>query len=131
MNTTCSPSTCSPRSSAPATSGVTESLRKPLYNVNSSTDAYEVRVEMPGVPKSGVKLDVEDNILTVRGERNVTVSAGMKALHRELSSLSYLLRLRLNTPVDEDRLTAKLDDGVLSIRLPIKEAAKPRQIVVQ
>ncbi len=126
MNTT-----CSPRSSAPATSGVTESLRKPLYNVNSSTDAYEVRVEMPGVPKSGVKLDVEDNILTVRGERNVTVSAGMKALHRELSPLSYLLRLRLNTPVDEDRLTAKLDDGVLSIRLPIKETAKPRQIVVQ
>jgi len=125
MNTT-----CSPRISAPATSGVTESLRKPLYNVNGNAEAYEVRVEMPGVPKSGVKLDLEDNILTVRGERNTTVPEGMKALHRELSPLSYLLRLRLNTPVEEDKMTAKLEDGVLTLRLPLKEVAKPRQIPV-
>jgi HSP20 family protein len=126
MNTT-----CSPRTYTPATSGVTESLRKPLYNVNGSTDAYEVRVEMPGVPKTGVKLDLEENILTVRGERNATVPEGMKTLHRELSPLSYLLRLRLNTPVDEEKMTAKLEDGVLAIRLPLKEAAKPRQITIQ
>jgi HSP20 family protein len=125
MNTT-----CSPRTSAPATSGVTESLRKPLYNVTGNAEAYEVRVEMPGVPKSGVKLDLEDNILTVRGERNTTVPEGMKALHRELSPLSYLLRLRLNTPVEEDKMTAKLEDGVLTLRLPLKEVAKPRQIPV-
>lgn len=125
MNTT-----CSPRTSAPATSGVTESLRKPLYNVNGNSEAYEVRVEMPGVPKSGVKLDLEDNILTVRGERNATVPEGMKTLHRELSPLSYLLRLRLNTPVEEDKMTAKLEDGVLTLRLPLKEVAKPRQIPV-
>lgn len=128
MNATCSPTTCAP--TTPAT-GVTESLRKPLYNVNGSTDAYEVRIEMPGVPKSGVKLDLEDNILTVRGERSSTVPEGMKPLHRELSTLSYLLRLRLNTPVDEDKMTAKLDQGVLTISLPIKEVAKPRQIAVQ
>ena len=125
MNTTCSPSTC-----APATSGVTESLRKPLYNVNGNTEAYEVRVEMPGVPKGGVKIDLEDSILTIRGERNATVPEGMKTLHRELSPLSYLLRLRLNTPVNEEQMTAKLDDGVLTLRLPLKEVAKPRQIPV-
>lgn len=127
MNATCSPSTCAPS----ATSGVTESLRKPLYNVNGNSDAYEVRVELPGVPKSGVKLDIEDSILTVRGERNTTVPEGMKTLHRELSPLNYLLRLRLNTPVDEDQMTAKLEDGVLTIALPIKQAAKPRQIAIQ
>lgn len=127
MNATCSPSTCAP--SAP--SGVTESLRKPLYNVNGNADAYEVRVELPGVPKSGVKLDLDDNILTVRGERNTTVPEGMKTLHRELSPLNYLLRLRLNTPVDDDKMTAKLEDGVLTISLPIKQAAKPRQIQIQ
>jgi HSP20 family protein len=125
MNTTCSPSTC-----APATSGVTESLRKPLYNVNGNAEAYEVRVEMPGVPKGGVKIDLEDSILTIRGERNATVPEGMKTLHRELSPLSYLLRLRLNTPVNEEQMTAKLEDGVLTLRLPLKEVAKPRQIPV-
>ena len=125
MNTTCSPRNCTP-----ATSGVTESLRKPLYNVKGSPEAYEVRVELPGVPKSNVKLDLEDNILTVRGERNTTVPEGVKAIHRELSPLSYVLRLRLNTPVDEEQMNAKLEDGVLTLRLPIKEAAKPRQIPV-
>jgi HSP20 family protein len=125
MNTTCSPRTCTP-----ATSGVTESVRKPLYNVNGSAEAYEVRVELPGVPKSGVKLDLEENILSIRGERSTTVPEGMKALHRELSPLSYLLRLRLNTPVVEEQMTAKLEDGVLTVRLPLKEVAKPRQIPV-
>ena len=125
MNTTCSPRTCTP-----ATSGVTESLRKPLYNVNGNAEAYEVRVELPGVPKSGVKLDLEETILTIRGERSTTVPEGMKALHRELSPLSYLLRLRLNTPVVEEQMTAKLEDGVLTLRLPLKEVAKPRQIPV-
>lgn len=125
MNTT-----CSPRTSAPATSGVTESLRKPLYNVNGNAEAFEIRAELPGVPKSNVKLDLEENILTVRGERSTTVPEGMKALHRELSPLSYLLRLRLNAPVSEDQMTAKLEDGVLTLRLPLKEVAKPRQIPV-
>lgn len=125
MNTTCSPSTCNS-----ATSGVTESLRKPLYNVTGNAEAYEVRVELPGVPKSSVKLDLEENILTVRGERSSTVPEGMKTLHRELSPLSYLLRLRLNTPVNEEQMTAKLEDGVLTLRLPLKEVAKPRQIPV-
>lgn len=127
MNATCSPSTCAPS----ATSGVTESLRKPLYNVNGSADAYEVRVELPGVPKNGVKLDLDDNILTVRGERNSAVPERMKTLHRELSPLNYLLRLRLNTPVDEEKMTAKLEDGMLTIALPVRQAAKPRQITIQ
>jgi HSP20 family protein len=120
MNTTCTP----------ATSGVTESLRKPLYNVTRNAEAYEVRVELPGVPKSGVKLDLEENILTVRGERSSTVPEGLKVLHRELSPVGYLLRLRLNTPVNEEQMTAKLEDGVLTLSLPIKEVAKPRQIPV-
>ncbi len=126
MYTTCSPTSCSPSSKAAAP----ESLRKPLYNVNGGPDAYEVRVEMPGVPKSGIKLDLEENLLTVRGERGATVPEGMKALHRELSPLNYLLRLRLNTPVDEEKMTAQLTDGVLTIRLPLQVVAKPRQITV-
>lgn len=122
--------TCSPRSCAPATSGVTESLRKPRYNVTGTADAYEVRVEMPGVAKDGVKIDLDDNVLTLRGERTASVPEGLKTLHRELSPLSYLLRLRLNTPVNEDKMTAKIEDGVLVLSLPIKEVAKPRQIPV-
>lgn len=127
MNATCSP--CSSASAA-APSGVTESLRKPFYSVQGGAEAYEVRVEMPGVPKGNVKIDLDDNVLTVRGERQTSQASGSKALHRELSPLNYQLRLRLNTPVEEEKMTARLEDGVLVLTLPIKQAAKPRQIPV-
>lgn len=127
MNTLCSTST----PASYATTGVTESLRKPRYHIHRTPDAYEVHIDLPGVPKSGVKIDLEDSILTVRGERVSHLPEGTKAHHRELSPLSYLLRLRLNTPVNEEKLSAQLADGVLILSLPLKEAAKPRHIPVQ
>jgi HSP20 family protein len=134
MNATCNPSTPANANSNRATPsvGVTETLQKPLYTVGGNADVYEVRVEMPGVAKDGVKIDLEDNVLSIRGERKTAnVPEGWKPLHRELSPLGYQLRLRLNTPVDEDKLTASLENGVLTLKLPVKEAAKPRRIEVQ
>lgn len=126
MNAPCPPSTCA--SPAP---GVTETLRKPPYHITRTAEACELRVVMPGVPKAGVQLQLEDNVLTVRGERSAALPEGWKPLHRELSPLGYQLRLRLNLPVDEARLSASLDSGILTIRLPVQEAAKPRRIEVQ
>ena len=130
MNTECCPPATANRPAAP-TCGVDESARKPRYNVAGTPDAYEVRVEMPGVPKTGVTLDLEKEVLTIRGERTKNQSAEVKALHRELSDLPYVLRLKLNTPVDEDKLTATMQDGILTVQLPVKEAANPRKIAVQ
>lgn len=126
MNASCPPSTCA----SPA-AGVTETLRKPPYHVTSTAEACELRIVMPGVPKAGVHLQLEDNVLTVRGERRAALPEGWKPLHRELSPLGYQLRLRLNLPVDEARLSASLDSGILTVRLPVQEAAKPRRIEVQ
>ncbi|TDU70864.1 HSP20 family protein [Prosthecobacter fusiformis] len=131
MNATCTPSTCSPSTRSAPSVGVTENLQKPVYTVAGNDDVYEVRVQLPGVAKGGVKIDLEDNVLSIRGERQSTVPEGWKPLHRELSTLGYQLRLRLNTPVDEDKLTANLENGVLTLKLPVKEAAKPRRIEVQ
>lgn len=127
MNSLCSTST----PASYATSGVTESLRKPRYHIHGNPDAYEVQIDLPGVPKSGVKIDFADNILSVRGERVTHLPEGVKARYRELSPLSYLLRLRLNTPVNEEKMTAQLNEGVLVLNLPLKESGKPRHIPVQ
>lgn len=128
MNTTC----CPPSTSRATPSvGVTETLQKPLYSVTGNADAYEVRVELPGVTKGGVKIDLEDSVLSIRAERQSTTPEGWKPLHRELSTLDYQLRLRLNTPVDEDKLKATLENGVLTLTVPVKETAKPRRVEVQ
>ncbi len=53
-----------------------------------------------------------------------------KPLYRELSDVNYQLKLKLNVPVEDSKLSAKLEDGVLTLTLPVKEAAKPRTIAV-
>jgi HSP20 family protein len=120
--TTCTPSTCAPE---------TTSVVKPRYMVNVGKDSYQVRVELPGVRKDSVHVNLESDVLTIRAERKPITADGWKTLHRELHESGYALRLKMNAPVDEAALSAKLEDGVLVLNLPLKEAAKPRTIAVQ
>ena len=106
-------------------------VAKPRYFVDGTKEAYEVRVELPGVAKDGVNINLEENVLTIHAKRKSAAPAESKPLHRELSDLDFMLRLRLNTEVDEEKMTAALDSGVLTLRLPVKETAKPRRIEVQ
>lgn len=105
--------------------------RKPIYRVLDGQEAHEVRIELPGVPKSGVSIRLEDGVLTVHGRREPCPPDNWKPLHREIPAQDSLLRLRINTPVDEDRLEARLEHGVLNLRLPLRETARPRQIEIQ
>jgi HSP20 family protein len=122
--TTCTPSTC-------ATTADTANVIKPRYTVNPGKDAYEVRVELPGVRKDSVNVNIDKDVLTIRAQRKPVAGEGWKTLHRELREFDYGLRLKLNAPVNDVALSAKLEDGVLVLSLPIKEAAKPRTIAVQ
>jgi HSP20 family protein len=99
--------------------------------VNASEDSYEVRVELPGVRKDTVNVNLDKDILTIRAQRKPAAAEGWKTLHRELRELDYALRLKVTAPVDDAALKAKLEDGVLTLTLPVKEAAKPRTIAVQ
>lgn len=128
MNATLNPPATASKSPA---CGVNENLQKPRYAVTGNTEAYEVRVEMPGVPKTGVKIDFEGNVLTVHGQRTAAAPDTWKALHRELSTFNYQLRLRLNAPVDEEKVKASMEGGILTLTLPVKETAKPRRIEIQ
>ena len=129
MITCCTPAT-ETRAAAPAAPATPPAV-KPRYSVDGSDEAYEVRVELPGVAKDGVTVDIDENVLTLRAKRKTGVPDGWKALHREMSDLDFILRLRLNAQVDESKMSATLDHGVLVLRLPVKEAAKPRRIEVQ
>jgi HSP20 family protein len=124
MNTTCTANSCSPYV------GVTESLRKPRYSVANANEAFEIEVELPGVSKSGLSIDLEDDILSVRGQHSARLPDSWKPLHRELSTLDYQLRLRVTTPVDAEKIAAKLEEGILKVTLPLKAAVQARRIEV-
>lgn len=124
--TTC-PTSVETRTAPPADAQVA----KPRYFVDGTKEAYEVRVELPGVAKGDVSIHLEENVLTIHAKRKSAAPVDSKPLHRELSNLDFLLRLRLNTEVDEEKMSASLEHGVLTLTLPVKEAAKPRRIEVQ
>ena len=132
MKTTCAPETCiTPANACTPTAGVTESVQKPRYTVASREEAVEVLVDLPGVPKSAVNIQLEDDILIIRGDRQTTTPEAWKTMHREISAQPYLLRLRVNTPVNDELPSAGLEDGVLKVTLPLKTPAKARKIEVQ
>jgi HSP20 family protein len=119
--------TCTPPTQAPETANVL----KPRYNVTGNKESYEVRVELPGAPKDSIRVNHDPDVLTIQAERKPIAADGWKTLHRELREFGYALRLKLNAPVNDAALTAKFEDGVLLLDLPVKETAKPRTIAVQ
>ncbi len=109
----------------------TEFFVRPRYSARHLDDAYEVRVEMPGTNRESVDVNLEKELVTITGTVVKTVPESWKVLHRETSGHNYRLQLQLHFDLDADGVTAKVDDGVLHLRLPMSEAAKPRMISVE
>jgi HSP20 family protein len=91
-----------------------------------------IKAEMPGLRKEDIDLRVEGNTLTLRGERRRTNEVGDDKYHRvERVYGSFSRSFTLPNTVDPTHVNADYKDGVLSVTLPVKEEAKPRQIQVK
>ena len=104
--------------------------QRPHYDVSESSDAFSVRVSLPGVNKEGVDISLEDDTLTVTGTRNQHVPEAWRPLRREIKQGDYRLSLRLNVPVNEDNIKAQVVDGVLDLSLPKADEVKLRKIQI-
>ncbi len=94
-------------------------------------DQYVVSFDLPGVAPDGIDLDVERNVLTVKAERRppeVGEDVEMQVSERPLGVFSR--QLFLGDTLDADRIEASYDAGVLTLRIPIAEKAKPRKIAI-
>lgn len=108
------------------------SLWTPAVDVAEHEDAYQVKVELPGVSKDDVKITMQDNILTIRGEKKQEKESKSSNYHRvERSYGSFQRSFTLPTSVKHDRIEASYKDGILTIALPKAEEAKPKQIEVK
>jgi HSP20 family protein len=101
----------------------------PEVNIFENAAGYVLEAELPGVSKSGLTLTVEDNELTIIGKRNVEAPAG-KWLHRESREADFRRKFKLDPEVDAAKISAKLDQGVLTLTLPKAAKAQPRNITV-
>lgn len=116
--------------SAQPTTALDLPVTRPRHSVRAIEGAYEVGVFLPGVKRDDVRVRLEENLLTVDATRPDEVPVGWRPLRREIEPTNYRLELEVTVPVDAGRISASLEDGVLSLRLPLREDAKAREIPV-
>ena len=101
----------------------------PLVDIYETKDAYILQADMPGVPKDGLEVLLEDNALTLVGHRTPSPVAG-DALVRESKETDFRRVFELDPAIDAGRIKARMDQGVLTLNLPKAERVKPRRIEV-
>jgi len=101
----------------------------PPANIAANESEYFVEVEMPGVDKSGLEITTEGNDLTITGRRKTETPQG-ELYYSEWPQADFRRVFELGPDVDTTKISAQLDQGVLKLRLPKSEKAKPRKIQI-
>lgn len=102
---------------------------QPACSICEEDGRVMLRVEMPGVEKDGLELSVEKNELVIVGKDNRKEVEG-SYLIRERRRGEFRKRFIIDETIDRDHIDASMADGVLTLSLKIKEAAKPRKIEI-
>jgi len=100
----------------------------PAVDIYETLEGLVVKADLPGVAKDGLDLRVENNLLTIRGRAGH--AAPGELLYREYELAHFFQQFELNDKVDQLNISAELKNGVLTLKLPKAEEAKPRRIDV-
>lgn len=106
-----------------------EQFIAPVSSVIEDTDRYTLQVEMPGVNKEGLEIAVDNNELTILGRRSLPAVDGT-LIHRESRLENFRRTFELDPSIDTGKISAKIDQGVVTLTLPKAEQVKPRKIKV-
>ncbi len=103
----------------------------PQTDIHESTDAIIVEMEMPGVEKKNVTINLEKNVLSVTGDVDLAKYEGVEPLYAEYNVGHYARSFTVSTEIDSEAISAAVADGVLTVTLPKRKEAAARQITVQ
>ena len=92
--------------------------------------AHGLRVDVPGLKAENIHIDILDDVVTLRGEFKSEENGDGKYLLRELHYGEFTRSLRLPDPLDHEKAEANVEDGVLTVRIPKAEEARPKEITV-
>ena len=103
----------------------------PKVNVYEYDEKISIVAEIPGLDKKNVSVEVEDQVLTISGDKHGFDSDGGKCITRELKQSSFKRSFNLGEHLDGESVGAKFKDGMLSISIPKKEPEKPKKTFVK
>jgi len=106
-----------------------EQFTTPTASVMEIGDGYRLEIEMPGVQKDGLEISVENNELTIIGKRSVPTMEGT-LIHRESRPENFRRAFEIDPSIDANKISAKIDQGLVTLTLPKAEHVKPRKITV-
>jgi HSP20 family molecular chaperone IbpA len=101
----------------------------PPVDIYEAPEGLVVKADLPGVARDGLDVRVENNLLTIRGK--AAHAAPGEPIFREYELLNFFRQFELNERVDQQKISAELKQGVLTLNLPKAEEAKPRKIEVK
>ena len=102
----------------------------PAVSLYETAEGYELQVPLPGVPADDLEVSIHDDVVTIKGQRTVTVPEQATRLWRGVQSGDFHFAWRLPGEVNADEVQAHLADGVLRLTLPKAEHQRPRRIAV-
>jgi HSP20 family protein len=103
----------------------------PATDIFETGEALKIVMEMAGVPKDAVDVKIENEVLSVEGRIETTNYNGFEPLYTEYPIGHYARTFSLPWQVDQQNITAELEDGVLTLTLNKKPESKPRRIAIQ
>jgi HSP20 family protein len=103
----------------------------PAMDLLETDDHFVLRADLPGMTQEDVNIELEDNVLTVSGERKAEHQEKQEGFYRvERAFGSFARSLTLPKGIDPERVSAGFDNGVLEVRVPKPEERKPRKITI-
>ena len=111
--------------------GLRTGMWTPAVDIYENDEFVVVKAELPGVEKDRISVEVKEGILTLRGERGFDRELKEESYHRiERAYGSFQRSFSLPVSVDQEKVTARFQEGVLEVKLPKKDQEKPKQIEV-
>lgn len=102
----------------------------PPTDIYETADALRIVMDMPGVDRSRLEVQLESNRLTITGEIDFDAYRGLEPTYTEYNVGNFRRAFTLSSKIDRDGITAEIDDGVLTLNLPKAAEVQPRKIEV-
>ena len=107
-----------------------EAWISPMINIYETDDDFILETFMPGVAKENLKIKYEDGAVVLMGRINYDEIMNRKYVLREMEIGNYYRKLNLSDSIDESKIEAHFENGMLTLRLPKHERIKPRTIAI-
>lgn len=103
----------------------------PPVDIIEDTDAITLRADLPGVRKENLSIGVDGDSLTIEGSVDLGETRTLQSVYAEVRTPQYKRTFVLGRDLDSENISANLEHGVLTLRVPKREQAKPRRIEVR